>query len=150
MDIFKWDSVQLLWQCRVKKSEYHLSPSEHDSRQEGWHIVMENPPTFDPETTWRTDTEGHSSTAGRDTNRQGYDVNKTVSEESTSDFEKRILLKILKCLKEPEDVFNVTSYYYYNKKRWDSRRPWAVADENTLPDGESAVIPNQQEVKQGI
>lgn len=75
--------------------------------------------------------------------------NKNVSKESSSDFEKRILLKILKCLKEPEEVFSVT-IYHYNKKSWDSRRPWAVADENTLPDGESAVIPNQQEVKQGI
>lgn len=41
--------------------------------------------------------------------------NKNVSKESTSDFEKRILLKILKCLKEPEEVFSVT-IYHYNKK----------------------------------
>lgn len=37
----------------VIKVQKHHSPSEHDSRQEGWHIVMENPPAFDPETIWK-------------------------------------------------------------------------------------------------
>ena len=55
----------------------HHSPCEHDSREEGGNVVMENPPTFDPETTWRTDNEGYRnvcSAARQDVNRQDHGV----------------------------------------------------------------------------
>lgn len=35
-------------------------------------------------------------------------------------------------------------------RKWLCLRPWAIADEDALPDGESAVVPHQQEVEEGI
>ena len=119
------------------------SPCQHDSRQERGHIVMEDPPAFDP----ASGSHRHPCLLSPGSGLEGQEVGLQWEGATTQPASQRAMAPPCPPLSRaaPGALCPLQPGAGSHP-----HPPGAIVDENAFPDGQGAIIPDQQEVEGSV